>query len=153
MFGPGELSRQIEELEASIARFDFRLRQQLAREHRALAPLQTLPCVDAIGAVMVLVEIGSDMSGLGNPNRLAARVGICLGNNESAGKRPFGRPRKGNSQVRRLLCQFAHTASGMRSALQTRLQSPIVRRGHEPAIAVLAHTKLRKLSFLHEHGG
>jgi transposase len=111
-----ELLRHIEELEARIARFDARLLAELASEHNALALLQTLPGVDLIGAAMLLVEIGSDMSVFGTSDRLASWVGLCPGNNESAGKRKSGRVRKGNPYVRRLLCEFAHAASRTKSA-------------------------------------
>ena len=87
LFVLDELLRHIKELEARIARFDARLLHELASEHNALALLQTLPGVDTIGAAMLLVEIGSDMSVFGNPDRLASWVGICPGNNESAGMR------------------------------------------------------------------
>jgi transposase len=124
-----ELLRHIEELEARIARFDARLLAELASEHNALALLQTLPGVDLIGAAMLLVEIGSDMSVFGTSDRLASWVGLCPGNNESAGKRKSGRVRKGNPYVRRLLCEFAHAASRTKSAFQAKFQSLIVRRG------------------------
>lgn len=97
-----ELMRHIEEIEARIARFDTRLLDGLASEHNALTLLQTLPGVDLIGAAMLLVEIGADMSAFGSADRLASWVGICPGNNESAGKRKSGRVRKGNPYVRRL---------------------------------------------------
>jgi len=119
--------RHIEELEARIARFDARLLAELASEHNlaelasehnALALLQTLPGVDLIGAAMLLVEIGSDMSVFGTSDRLASWVGLCPGNNESAGQRKSGRVRKGNAYVRRLLCEFAHAASRTKSRRQ-----------------------------------
>jgi transposase len=138
-----ELLRHIEELEARIARFDARLLAELASEHNALALLQTLPGVDLIGAAMLLVEIGSDMSVFGTSDRLASWVGLCPGNNESAGKRKSGRVRKGNPYVRRLLCEFAHAASRTKSAFQAKFQSLIVRRGHKRAIVALAHKILR----------
>ncbi len=117
----------------------------------ALALLQTLPGVDAIGAAMLLVEIGSDMSTFGNPDRLASWVGICPGNNESAGKRKSGRVRKGNPYVRRLLCEFAHAARRTKSAFQAKFQSLIVRRGHKRAIVALAPKKHKRNSlFLRE---
>jgi transposase len=81
-----ELLRHIEELEARIARFDARLLDELASEHNALALLQTLPGVDTVGAAMLLVEIGSDMSVFGTSDRLASWVGLCPGNNESSCK-------------------------------------------------------------------
>jgi transposase len=147
-----ELLRHIEELEARIARFDARLLHELASEHNALALLQTLPGVDTIGAAMLLVEIGSDMSVFGNPDRLASWVGICPGNNESAGKRKSGRVRKGNPYLRRLLCEFAHAASRTKSAFHAKFQSLIVRRGHKRAIVALAHKMLRTLFFMLKRG-
>ncbi|CAI08075.1 transposase [Aromatoleum aromaticum EbN1] len=101
-----ELMHHVEEIEARIARFDARLLEGLKDERNALALLQTLPGVDLIGAAMLLVEIGTDMEAFGSADRLASWVGICPGNNESAGKRKSGRLRKGNLYVRRLLCEF-----------------------------------------------
>jgi transposase len=147
-----ELLRHIEELEARIVRFDARLLAELASEHNALALLQTLPGVDAIGAAMLLVEIGSDMSVFSTPDRLASWVGMCPGNNESAGKRKSGRIRKGNPYVRRLLCEFAHAASRTRSAFQSKFQSLIVRRGYKRAIVALAHKILRTIFFMLKRG-
>ncbi len=147
-----ELLRHIEELEARIARFDARLLGELASEKNALALLQTLPGVDLMGAAMLLVEIGSDMSVFATPDRLASWVGICPGNNESAGKRKSGRLRKGNPYVRRLLCEFAHAASRTKSAFHARFQSLIVRRGYKRAIVALAHKMLRTIFFMLKRG-
>ena len=92
-----ELMQHIEEIETRIARFDARLLSELHSERTTLAMLQTLPGVDLIGAAMLLVEIGTDMNAFGSADRLASWVGICPGNNESAGKRevracPQGKP-------------------------------------------------------------
>ena len=143
-----ELMRHIEEIEARIARFDTRLLDGLKDERNTLALLQTLPGVDLIGAAMLLVEIGSDMAAFGTADRLASWVGICPGNNESAGKRKSGRVRKGNLYVRRLLCEFAHAASRTKSVFQSKFKSLIVRRGHKRAIVALAHKILRTLFFM-----
>ena len=143
-----ELMRHIEEIEARIARFDARLLDGLKDERNTLALLQTLPGVDLIGAAMLLVEIGSDMDAFGNADRLASWVGICPGNNESAGKRKSGRVRKGNLYVRRLLCEFAHAASRTKSAFQSKFKALIVRRGHKRAIVALAHKILRTIFFM-----
>lgn len=147
-----ELMRHIEEIEARIARFDARLLDALTDERNALALLQTLPGVDLIGAAMLLVEIGSDMDAFGSADRLASWVGICPGNNESAGKRKSGRVRKGNPYVRRLLCEFAHAASRTQSVFQSKFQSLIVRRGHKRAIVALAHKLLRTIFFMLNRG-
>lgn len=143
-----ELMRHIEEIEARIARFDARLLDGLKDERNILALLQTLPGVDLIGAAMLLVEIGSDMDAFGSADRLASWVGICPGNNESAGKRKSGRVRKGNLYVRRLLCEFAHAASRTKSVFQSKFKALIVRRGHKRAIVALAHKILRTIFFM-----
>ena len=143
-----ELMRHIEEIEARIARFDARLLEGLASQRNALALLQTLPGVDLIGAAMLLVEIGSDMDAFGSADRLASWVGICPGNNESAGKRKSGRVRKGNLYVRRLLCEFAHAASRTTSVFKSKFQALIVRRGHKRSIIALAHKILRTIFFM-----
>lgn len=143
-----ELMRHIEEIEARIARFDVRLLDGLKGERNTLALLQTLLGVDLIGAAMLLVEIGADMDAFGTADRLASWVGICPGNNESAGKRKSGRVRKGNLYVRRLLCEFAHAASRTKSVFQSKFKSLIVRRGHKRAIVALAHKILRTIFFM-----
>lgn len=143
-----ELMRHIEEIEARIARFDARLLEGLASQRNALALLQTLPGVDLIGAAMLRVEIGSDMDAFGSADRLASWVGICPGNNESAGKRKSGRVRKGNLYVRRLLCEFAHAASRTTSVFKSKFQALIVRRGHKRSIVALAHKILRTIFFM-----
>jgi transposase len=149
-----ELMHHIEEIEARIARFDARLLSELESERNTLALLQTIPGVDLIGAAMLLVEIGSDMDAFGSADRLASWVGICPGNNESAGKRKSGRVRKGNLYVRRLLCEFAHAASRTQSVFKSKFQSLVVRRGYKRAIIAIGHKILRTIFFMlkrHEH--
>jgi transposase len=91
-----ELMQHIEDIEARIRRFDQKLLEGLSGAEDALRLLQTIPGVDRIGAAMLLVEIGTDMSVWESEERLSSWVGICPGNNESAGKRKSGRMRKGN---------------------------------------------------------
>ena len=143
-----ELMRHIEEIEARIARFDTRLLAELESERDALALLQTIPGVDLIGAAMLLVEIGTDMESFGSADRLASWVGICPGNNESAGKRKSGHLRKGNLYVRRLLCEFAHAASRTTSVFKSKFLSLVVRRGHKRAIIAIGHKILRTIFFM-----
>ena len=143
-----ELMQHIEEIEARIARFDARLLGELESERNALALLQTIPGVDLIGAAMLLIEIGTDMDAFGSPDRLASWVGICPGNNESAGKRKSGHVRKGNLYVRRLLCEFAHAASRTQSVFKSKFQSLVIRRGYKRAIVAIAHKILRTIFFM-----
>ena len=140
--------RHIEEIEARITRFDTRLLAELDSERNTLALLQTIPGVDLIGAAMLLIEIGTDMDAFGCADRLASWVGICPGNNESAGKRKSGHARKGNLYVRRLLCEFAHAASRTTSVFKSTFQSLVVRRGYKRAIIAIGHKILRTIFFM-----
>ena len=143
-----ELMRHIEEIEARIDRFDARLLAELESERNTLALLQTIPGVDLIGAAMLLIEIGTDMDAFGSADRLTSWVGICPGNNESAGKRKSGHVRKGNLYVRRLLCEFAHAASRTTSVFKSKFQSLVVRRGYKRAIIAIGHKILRTIFFM-----
>ena len=96
-----------------------------------------------MGAAMLLVEMGPDMTSFGNAQRLASWVGICPGNNESAGKRKSGKTRKGNAWVRRLLCEFAQAAARSRCALKDKFAALSIRKGHKKSIVALAHKMLR----------
>jgi transposase len=142
----------IEEIEARIARFDGQLLAGMAEQRNALALLQTIPGIDLIGAAMLLVEIGTDMDAFSSPDRLASWVGVCPGNNESAGKRKSGRAGKGNPYVRRLLCEFAHAASRTTSVFKSKFQALLVRRGHKRSIIAIAHKLLRTIFFMLKRG-
>lgn len=143
LFVLAEIMMHIEELEARMARFEQALIEGLTLWQPQLALLQTIPGIDQMGAAMLLVEIGADMDSFGSAERLASWVGICPGNNESAGKRKSGKTRKGNSWVRRLLCEFAQAAARSRCALKDKFAALSVRKGHKKSIVALAHKMLR----------
>lgn len=142
-----ELMAHVEELEQRINRFDRHLFDELKPYHTTLARMQTIPGIDAIGAALLLVEIGDNMDAFGSVDRLASWAGICPGNNESAGKRKSGRIRKGNPWVRRLLCEFAHAAGRTQCAFKSKFEALRLRRGHKRAIVAIAH-KILKTVFL-----
>ena len=142
----------IEALEKHIDTLDHYLIDGLKDHHNLLVLLQTMPGIDQVGAAMLLVEIGHDMSVVASADRLASWVGVCPGNCESAGKRKTGRIRKGNPYVRRLLCEFAHAASRTQCAFKNKLQSLQVRRGRKRALIAVAHKMLRSLFFMITRG-
>lgn len=147
LFTLKQLMRNIVHFEEQIHQFDAQLLSELCKvpsAAHALNCLQTLPGVDLQGAAMLLVEIGVDMSVFGSAERLSSWVGVCPGNNETAGKRRSGRTRKGNPYVRRLLCEFAHAAARTKScSLSAKFTSLMVKRGFKRAIIALAHKMLR----------
>ena len=133
----------MEHIEQRVARMDQYLLDGLRAWQPQLNLLQTLPGIDIQGAAMLLVEIGADMNVFGSAERLASWVGICPGNNESAGKRKTGRIRKGNAWVRRLLCEFAQAAARTRCALKAKFDALAIRKGRKKSVVALAHKMLR----------
>jgi transposase len=138
-----ELLHSIEELEASIKRHESELLEGLKKYEWAIELLETIPGIDRIGAAMLLVEIGPDLTGFKSAADLASWAGLCPGNNESASKRKSGKIRKGNPWVRRLLCEMATAAKKTSSMLKGKYQSLVVRRGKGRSIMALAHKMLR----------
>lgn len=143
LFVLAEIMVHIEELENRMARFEQMLLQGLSDWRPQLTLLQTIPGIDTMGAAMLLVEISADMNSFGSAEKLASWVGICPGNNESAGKRKSGKTRKGNAWARRLLCEFAQAASRSRCALKDKFAALSIRKGHKKSIVALAHKMLR----------
>ena len=71
--------------------------------------------------------------------------GLCPANNQSADKRKPARKLKGNTYVRRLLCEFALAAAKTCCAFQAKYKSLTIRRGHKRAIMACAHKMIRAL--------
>jgi len=142
-----EIMTHIEELEVRINTFQKTLIQGLSPCKTALQCIQTIPGIDEMGAAMILVEIGDDMSAFGSASRLASWAGVCPGNNESAGKKKSGKARKGNPYLRRVLCEAANAASRTQCGLQDKFKGLLIRRGRKRAIFAIAH-KLLKLVYL-----
>lgn len=135
----------IDYLDECVRTFDAHLLAGLDRpeEKNALALLQTIPGIDLIGAAMLLVEIGTNIALFAGADRLASWAGLCPGNNKSAGKRKRERLGKGNTYVRRLLCEFVQAARKTQSVFQTKHKAVAIRRGFKRAIMACAHKMLR----------
>ena len=135
----------IDYLEASIRDFDAHLVAGLdsPEEKNALVLLQTIPGIDLIGAAMLLVEIGTTMSLFAGPAHLASWAGVCPGNNRSAGKRKRERQRKGNTYVRRLLCEFVQAARKTQSMFRAKHKALAITKGFKRAIMACARKMLR----------
>lgn len=110
--------------------------------------LQTLPGLDQIAAALILVEIGTDLGGFLDAAHFASWAGLCPGNHESAGKRKSGKTCQGNHAIRYLLCEAANAARRTNSALKSKYQSLVGRKGHKKAIIAVAHPMIRLIFVL-----
>lgn len=138
-----ELQAHLQFLAQQIQALDEQLLGAMQLYQTAWQLLQTIPGIDAISAAMIIAEIGVAMERFGSAERLASWAGLCPGNSESAGKRLSGRCRKGNRQLRQLLCESAHAASKTNSQFKSQYRALVIRRGRKRSIAALAHKLLR----------
>jgi transposase len=143
-----QLHAHIRYLEEELARLDCYLIDAMVPYREYWQWLQTIPGIDQIGAAMILVEIGTDLSQFGDAAHFASWAALCPGNHESAGKRKTGRTRKGNHAIRYLLCEAANAARRTKSALRDKYQSLVARRGHKKAIIAVAHQMIRTIFIL-----
>ena len=105
--------------------------------------LQTIPGISEIQAALLLVELGDDMTQFSSMKHCCSWSGMCPGNNESAGKRYSGRTRKGNRQLRQLLCESAHSAVKTNCQFKAKFQWLTIRKGHKKSIVAIGHQLLR----------
>ena len=140
----GMLLEQVEFLEAQIDKLNARITVVLpAPFAEAIQRLDTIPGIDRRAAENILAEVGADMAPFASAGHLASWVGMCPGNNESAGKRRSGRTTKGNKWLRVVLVQCAWAASRSKGTHLRQLYGRLAgRRGKKRALVAVAHRLL-----------
>ena len=127
------------ETEARVSRMDAENEAAKAKLSEMIALLVTIPGVSRLSALTILSEIGVDMSRFPTAGHLVAWVGLCAGQNESAGKRKNSRLRKGCPWLKTMLVQCAWAAKRAKNSYYKaqffRLQA---RRGPQKAICAVA---------------
>ena len=101
-------------LDEQISKQEAKLDEQLASmpEYAAVLPLlDSIPGVDRQLAILIVAEIGIDMSRFPSDRHLTAWAGVAPGNNETGGKSRATKTRKGNKYLRLGLVLAAHGAA------------------------------------------
>jgi transposase len=107
----------------------------------AVALLTTIPGVDWKIAVIIVAELGPDMSHFPSAKHAAAWSGLTPGNHQSAGKRYSGKTKPGNQALKTTLCQAAWAASRTKGTyLSAQYRQLVRRRGKKRAIIAVAHS-------------
>jgi transposase len=139
----------IDHLTAAIERLDAQVEAEVAPFSRVVELLCTIPGLGPRTAWVLLAEAGPDMTRFPSAAHLASWAGLCPGNHESAGKRPSGRARKGDTALRTAMVEAAWAATRTRStylgAQYQRFRRRFGSRGETKAIFAVAHTRVPQL--------
>lgn len=138
-----EYLAHVEFLEQAIARVEAEIEERMRPFAKEMEQLMTIPGVKKHGAWTIIAEAGTDMSVFPSHKHIASWVGVCPGNNESAGKRVTGRTRKGNPWLREALVEAAWAASRTKGTyLAAQYHRLAARRGRKRALVAVAHSIL-----------
>ena len=145
--------RNIDFLEAEIARVDREVAKRIRPCEDALKRLDEIPGVGRRSAEEILAEIGTDVSRFPSAAHLASWAKVCPGSYESAGKRKSGRIGHGNLWLRSALVEAAQAAGHTHATyLSAQYHRIAIRRGNKRAVIAVAHTILVIIYSLLRHG-
>jgi len=131
---------RLKAVDADLAQIDGYIDARLEPYRSAQQALQTIPGVGAHTATAILSEIGGDVGAFPSAKHFAAWVGVCPGNNESAGKKMRTGARKGNRHLCKALIEASLGAvrkSG--SYLKAKYYKLKARCGVQRAAVAIAH--------------
>ena len=145
-----EIDQQVEVL---IEDMDEQIEAGQATFRALIMLLCSIPGVGTLAAVVILSEIGRDMSRFPTAGHLLAWAGLCPGQNESAGKRKSSRLRKGAPWLKTLLIQCAWAASRRQDSYYKAQFSRLkARRGPKKAVCAVAASILTAIYHMLKDG-
>jgi len=129
----GELDKHIEQIEIEMAK-------RCIPYASIIECLIQIPGISYISAMIIIAEIGVDMSVFDSDKQLSCWAGLAPANNESAGKKKSVRISKAGSYIKPLLVQCALSAIKSNSEPYYRVKYERIkkRRGHKKAIVAIA---------------
>ena len=143
------LDEQLDQLET---RMEEKLAQMPAYQE-AVRLLDTIPGVDRQLAILIVSEIGVDMSRFPSDRHLTAWAGVAPGNNETGGKQRSGQARKGNKHLQRGLVRAAHAAARTKQIYLRSLDYRVAtRRGKARAAVAVGRTILQAAFYMLTRG-
>ena len=145
--------KRIEQLDTHIDQLQQQIAEDMQGCQESVARLTQVPGIRTEGALQMVAEIGPQAKAFSTPGRLASWVGVCPGQQESAGRSYSQRSAKGNWQMRRLLCQAAHAAAHAKGSFLESLYRRLVPRiGPQKAIWAVAHRLCRMVWIILHQG-
>ena len=144
---------QIDAFDAAIASIDNEVGGNVEPFRQAAELLSAIPGLGPIAALIVLSEIGLDMSRFPTSAHLVSWAGLCPRNDESAGKRRSTRMRKGAPWLKTTLIQCAWAATRKKdSYFQAQYHRLRARRGSKKAVGAVAAALLTTIYHMLKNG-
>jgi len=135
----GQCLQQVQLLQQHIAEIGLALSRAMQEHAASLNRLSQVPGVQVYAAQELLAEIGPQAAAFPSAAQFASWVGLCPGQQESAGVSYSTRSPKGNRYLRRLLCQLGwaalHTKGTFFASLFARLSPKLGAKGAAWAVA------------------
>ena len=133
--------RHLDFLDSKIARLDDEIGKCLEPHAEVMKHLDDIPGVNRRIAEEYMSEVGNVTERFATAAHLASWIGLCPGNNVSAGERKGGRTRHGNRWLCSALVQAARGASRSKgNYLSAQYHRLAPRRGDKRAIVAVAHS-------------
>lgn len=130
-------------LDESVEQVSLEIEERMRPFAELLARLDAISGVGQQSAEVVVAEMGVDMSRFPTDRHLASWTGMCPGNQESGGKRPSGRTRKGSPWLRAALVEMAQAAGRTKNTyLVGQYRRLASRRGKKKAAMAVGHSIL-----------
>jgi transposase len=144
---------ELELIETHIEKLE-REAMDLMQEHQdAVQRVAEVPGFGLDSAMQMIAEVGPEAANFDTEKELSSWVGVCPGNEESAGESHSTRSPKGNRQMRRLLDQAAQSAVKVKGSIfEVTFHRLLPRLGYQQAIWAIAH-RLCRLLWLILHKG
>jgi len=144
---------QLRLMEEQIEQLDREALDLLQQHQEAVLRVAEVPGFGVESALQMIAEVGPETAAFRSAKALASWVGVCPGNEETAGETKSTRSPKGNRTMRRLLNQSAHAAIKAKGSIfDVTFRRLLPRLGYKQAIWAIAH-QLCRLLWLILHQG
>lgn len=144
---------ELELIDQQTVRLDKEMAALLGQHQEAVERLAAVPGLGVASAHQIIAEVGAQAATFASAKQLASWVGVCPGEEESAGVSKSHRSPKGNRQMRRILNQAANAAVKSKGSIfQIHFRRLVARLGHQQTIGAIAH-RLCRLIWIILHRG
>ena len=143
---------ELQLIDQQIAQLDQQLAALLAAHQQAVQRLAQVPGLGVDSAQQIIAEVGARAATFDSAGDLASWVGVCPGEEQSAGVSESHRSPHGNRNMRRILNQCAHAAVKVKGSIFEILFRRLAPRlGYKQAIGAIAHRLCRLIwKILHQ---